>query len=81
MDANQTYYFVATCLASVVGFALAFIVNRFVNKLDARLDHADKLFDSIQEEISELKQIVKVNENRITHLEDKVYPVRYDKKK
>lgn len=81
MDANQTYYFVATCLASVVGFALAFIVNRFVNKLDDRLDHADKLFESIQEEISELKQIVKVSENRIEHLEDKVYPVRYDKKK
>lgn len=81
MDANQTYFFVATCIASVFGFILAFIINRFVNKLDSRMDQYDRLFDSIQEEISELKQIVKVQENRIEHLEDKVYPVRYDKKK
>lgn len=81
MDANQTYYFVATCVASVFGFILAFILNRFVNKLDARMDQYDKLFNSIQDEISELKQITSVQNNRIEHLEDKVYPVRYDKKK
>lgn len=80
MDGNQIYYFVATCIASIVGFALAFIVNRFVNKLDARLDRADALFAAIQEEISELKEITSVQGNRIEHLEDKVYPVRYPKK-
>lgn len=81
MDTNQTYFFVATCIASVFGFILAFVINRFVNKLDSRMDQYDRLFGAIQEEISELKQMVKVQENRIEHLEDKVYPVRYDKKK
>lgn len=81
MDANQTYYFVATCLASVVGFALAFIVNRFANKLDTRMDKYDRLFETQQEEIAELKKISAVTMTRLEHLEDKVYPVRYEKKR
>lgn len=68
MDVNQTYFFVATCIASVFGFILAFVINRFVNKLDQRMEQFDKLFDALQQEISELKQIVKVHENEIQHL-------------
>lgn len=81
MDTNQQYFFVATCIASTFGFILAFVINRFVNKLDRRLDQFDQIFDGIQQEISELKELTSVQNNRITHLEDKVYPVRYDKKK
>lgn len=81
MEGDQIYYFVATSIASVFGFILAFILNRFVNKLDTRMDQYDKLFHSIQEEISALKEMTAVQNNRIEHLEDKVYPVRYDKKK
>ena len=81
MEGDQIYYFVATCIASVFGFLLAFILNRFVNKLDMKLDQYDKIFDGIQQEISELKEITSVQNTRINHLEDKVYPVRYDKKK
>lgn len=80
MEGDQIYYFVATSIASVFGFILAFILNRFVNKLDSRMDQYDKFFDSIQEEISELKKITSVQGNRLDHLEDKVYPVRYPKK-
>lgn len=80
MDGNQTYFFVATCIASVFGFILAFVINRFVNKLDEKLDRADELFAAIQEEISQLKEIQSVQGNRIEHLEDKVYPVRYPKR-
>lgn len=46
-----------------------------------KLDQYDKIFDGIQQEISELKEITSVQNTRINHLEDKVYPVRYDKKK
>lgn len=71
MDDNQTYFFVATCIASVFGFVLAFILNRFVNKLDAKLDQFDKLFLAIQQEISEIRQILKVHENDIQHLKNR----------
>lgn len=81
METDQLYFFIATCVASVFGFVLAFILNRFVNKLDSRMDQYDKLFAGMQEEISDIKTLVKVQDNRIEHLEDKVYPVRYDKKK
>lgn len=81
MEGDQIYYFVATSIASVFGFILAFIINRFVNKLDKRLDDTDRLFTMVQEEISELKKITAVNESRIEHLEDTVYKVRYEKKK
>lgn len=81
MEDNSLYFFIATCLASVFGFILAFILNRFVNKLDTRMDQYDKLFAGIQEEISSLKEMTAVQNNRIKHLEDKVYPVRYDKNK
>ena len=84
MDADQTYFFVATCIASVFGFILAFVINRFVNKLDEkmnkfdmRLDNQDKMFDAMQQEISELKETNAVANNRLKHLEDTVYKVRY----
>jgi uncharacterized protein YoxC len=79
VDESQQYYFIATMIASIVGFVLAFVVNRFVNKLDARLDNADKLFDAIQQEISELKQISTRHDVEIEHLK-KDYPVKYPKK-
>lgn len=68
MEHSQTYFFVATCIASIFGFTLAFILNRFVNKLDARLDQFERLFDAMQEQISELKQILMVHENEIENL-------------
>lgn len=77
MDANQTYFFVATCIASVFGFILAFVINRFVNKLDQRMDQYDAMFNVMQEEISELKENNAVSNNRLKHLEDTVYKVRY----
>lgn len=80
MENSQTYFFVATCIASVFGFVLAFILNRFVNKLDQRLDQYDRLFSSIQEEISELKESNAVTNTRLKHLEDTAYVVKYPKK-
>lgn len=84
MDNNQTYFFVATCLASVFGFILAFILNRFVNKLDNRLDQIDRVHiefqKGVQEEISELKKSNAVTNNRLKHLEDTVYIIKYPKK-
>jgi hypothetical protein len=80
MENSQTYFFVATCIASAFGFVLAFILNRFVNKLDQRLDQYDKLFSSIQEEISELKESNAVTNTRVKHLEDTVYIIKYPKK-
>lgn len=74
MDANQTYFFVATCVASTFGFILAFIINRFVNKLDRRLDQYDDFQRSVQEEISELKETNAATNTRLKHLEDTVYP-------
>lgn len=80
MDGNQIYYFVATSIASVFGFILAFILNRFVNKLDVRMDQYDRLFNAMQDEISELKAGNAVQDNRLKHLEDTVYVVKYPKK-
>lgn len=77
MEGSQLYYFVATSIASVFGFILAFILNRFVNKLDGRMDQYDKLFNSIQEEISEIKGTNAVQNERLKHLEDTVYKVKY----
>ncbi len=73
MENSQTYFFVATCIASVFGFILAFILNRFVNKLDAKLAQFDKMLESVQQEISELKETNAVQNNRLKHLEDTVY--------
>lgn len=80
MGGNQIYYFVATSIASVFGFILAFILNRFVNRLDVRMDQYDRLFNAIQAEISELKATNEVQNNRLKHLEDTVYMVKYPKK-
>jgi uncharacterized membrane protein (DUF106 family) len=79
MDTDQTYFFVATCIASVFGFILAFVINRFVNKLDKRMDQYDTMFGAMQDEISELKENNAVASNRLKHLEDTVYKVRYNK--
>ncbi len=73
MENSQTYFFVATCIASVFGFILAFILNRFVNKLDAKLAQFDKMLESVQQEISELKETNAVQNNMLKHLEDTVY--------
>ena len=73
MENSQTYFFVATCIASVFGFILAFILNRFVNKLDAKLAQFDKMLEGVQQEISELKETNAVQNNRLKHLEDTVY--------
>lgn len=80
MDADQTYFFVATCVASVFGFILAFVLNRFVNKLDRKMDQFDKMFEGMQEEISELKETNAVQNERLKHLEDTVYHVKYPRK-
>lgn len=77
MDASQTYFFIATCVASVFGFILAFILNRFVNKLDTKLAQFDRILQGIQEEISELKETNAVQNERLKHLENTVYKVRY----
>lgn len=79
-DNPQIFYFIATLLASCVGFALAFVINRFVNKLDQKMDNFDRLIELMQEEISELKQMGARFGNDIEHLKDKVFPVRYPKK-
>lgn len=77
MDGSETYFFVATCVASAFGFILAFILNRFVNKLDKRLDQYDEFQRSVQNEISELKKSNAITNTRLEHLEDTVYKVRY----
>jgi predicted PurR-regulated permease PerM len=79
MDDNELYYFIATSIASVFGFILAFILNRFVNKLDVRMDQFDRMFASIQQEISELKETNAVQNNRLTHLENTVYKLNNKK--
>lgn len=79
-DNPQMFYFAATLLASAVGFVLAFIINRFVNKLDQKMDNFDRLIELMQEEISELKQMGARFGTDIEHLKDKVFTVRYPKK-
>lgn len=74
------FYFVATLLASVVGFFMALMLNRFLNKLDKRMDNYDRFFELMQSEISELKEISIKQSLKIEHIEDKVFPVRYPKK-
>jgi uncharacterized membrane-anchored protein YhcB (DUF1043 family) len=78
VDEGQQYYFIATMVASIVGFVLAFVINRFVNKLDERMnkfdqrmEKQDKMFDAIQEEISELKQISVRHDVEIDHIKGK----------
>lgn len=70
MEDSETYFFVATCIASVFGFILAFIINRFVNKLDKKFDQLDVLIRAIKEEISELKQIVSRHDADIESLKN-----------
>jgi len=77
---SQWFYFIATSIASVIGFILVFIVNRFVNKLDSKMDNFDRLIELMQEEISELKQLVSRHDVEIENLKDTVYKVRYPKK-
>lgn len=79
MDNNELYYFIATTIASIFGFILAFILNRFVNKLDVRMDQFDRMFAALQQEISELKETNAVQNNRLTHLENTVYKLKNNK--
>lgn len=70
MENSDTYFFVATCIASVFGFILAFVINRFVNKLDKKLDQFDTLIMTIQQEVSELKHIVSRHDAEIENLKN-----------
>lgn len=75
------YYALTISLFLVVIGIVYGVFKWFVNRLDEGEERKEKYFEQITKAITELQKIVAVHESEIENIKDKVFPVRYPKKK